>query len=79
MKVRIPIQTPKQYVERRRIMKSVKPHHDQVKMLKEQRYKAYLSHSQIGYMVPKEPKSIQTRAKEFFARVKEVIKSFDEE
>ena len=79
MKVRIPIQTPKQYVEGRRILKSVKPHHNQVKMLREQRHKAYLSHSQIGYMVPQEPKSLKTRAKEFFARVSETIKKFDEE
>ena len=79
MKVRLPIYTPKQIIESHRIMKSVKPHHEQVKKLRESRHKAYLSHSQIGYIVPEQPKTLKTRAKEFFARVSETIKKFDQE
>lgn len=77
MKLNLPFYTPKQLWESHQLMKSVKPQHDYHKMLKQKRHKAYLSHSQIGYMVPEPPKTFKTRAKEFFTRVKETIKSFD--
>ncbi len=78
MKVKLPIQTPREYLEVRRIMKSTKPHSDHLKYLKQRRYKAYLSHSDIGYFPNGKKDSFSKKVKDFFYRLKDEFTYFDD-
>ena len=78
MSIRFPIQTPKEYITARRIMKSVerntiKP----MQQLKQRRYKAYLGHSKIGYFPNGKGNKLLDKIKDFSYRVKDFF-TFDE-
>lgn len=77
MKVIFPFQTPKQYLEARRIMQSTKPHREHLEYLKQKRYKAYLQHSEIGYFPNGRKDSLSKKIKNFFLRLKDEL-TFDD-
>ena len=78
MPIRFPIQTPKNYIEGRRIIKSVEQNSIRpLRKIKERRYKAYLSHSQIGFFPNGRKESLSKKLKKIFLNLKDEFK-FDE-
>ena len=78
MKVRIPIQTPKEYITARRIMKSVEQNTIKpMQKIKQRRYHAYLQHSKIGYFPNGRGNNLSDKIKDLFFRIKDSF-TFDE-
>ena len=78
MKLHCPIQSPKNIIRANQIMRSVeknsiKPLRD----IKQRRYKAYLSHSEIGYFPNARKDSLSKKIKEFFLKLKDEF-TFDD-
>ena len=72
MNLHCPIQSPKNIIRANQIMRSVeknsiKPLRD----IKQRRYKAYLSHSEIGYFPNGRKDSLSKKIKDFFLRLKD--------
>ena len=78
MNLHCPIQSPKNIIRANQIMRSVeknsiKPLRD----IKQRRYKAYLSHSEIGYFPNSRKDSLSKKIKNFFLRLKDEF-TFDD-
>ena len=72
MKVRFPIQTPKEYITARRIIKSVEKYTIKpMQKIKQRRYQAYLQHSKIGYFPNGKGNNLLNKIKDFAFRVKD--------
>ena len=72
MKLHSPIQSPQNIIRVKQIMRSVekssiKPLRD----IKQRRYKAYLSHSEIGYFPNGRGNSLSNKIRDFFLRLKD--------
>ena len=78
MKLHCPIQSPKNIIRANQIMRSVeknsiKPLRD----IKQRRYKAYSSHSEIGYFPNGRKDSLSKKIKDFFLKLKDEF-TFDD-
>ena len=78
MKLHCPIQSPQNIIRARQIMKSVEKNSVKpLRAIKQRRYKAYLSHSEIGYFPNGRKDSLSKKIKDFFLRLKDEF-TFDE-
>ena len=74
MSIRFPIQTPKEYITARKIMKSVEQNTIKpMQKIKQRRYQAYLQHSKIGYFPNGRGNNLLNKIKDLAYRVKDTF------